>query len=65
MLFELTEGHLAPAHPPLAHSIFASRLGRRFAHARELRMLFEIRIRMRMTNGYGLQAKGCRESFRR
>ena len=27
MLFELTEGHLAPAHPPLAHSIFASRLG--------------------------------------
>ena len=48
MLFELTEGRLAPAHPPLAHSNFASRVDGKFAYARELRMSSEIKMKMKI-----------------
>ena len=48
MLFKLTAGRLAPAHPPLAHSNFASRVDGKFAYARELQTSSEIKMKMKM-----------------
>jgi hypothetical protein len=48
MLFKLTAGRLAPAHPPLAHSNFASRVDGKFAYARELQTSSEIKMKMKI-----------------
>jgi hypothetical protein len=48
MLFKLTAGRLAPAHPPLAHSNFASRVDGKFAYARELQMLSEMKMKIKI-----------------
>ncbi len=48
MLFKLTAGRLAPAHPPLAHSNFASRVDGKFAYARELQTSSEIKMKIKI-----------------